>query len=156
MKKLVIIALLGTMALALTLPGVANADEKPLTFTEPIEEVFPNPCTGETITLTGEMVIMVHDLDDAAGGFHETFTIVPHGVTAVGASGTQYRSIGAHSDSFSTGTGRATTFSFSVAFLVVSEGGTDNFVAKATIHFTVNAKGDVTAELEGFRAECVG
>lgn len=156
MKKLVTVALLGIVTLGLTLPGVANADEKPLTFTEPVKEVFPNPCTGETITLTGEMVIMVHDIDDAGGGFHETFTVVPHGITAVGASGTEYRSIGAHSDSFSTGTGRATTFTLSVAFLVVSEGGTDNLVAKGTVYFTLNAKGDVTAEFEGIRADCLG
>lgn len=156
MNKLRSLALLGSLVLGLALATVAHADEKPLTFTEPVEEVFENPCTGETVTLTGEQVIMVHQVDDGAGGFHETFTIHVHGITAVGASGTQYRSVGAHSDSFSTGPGRAASFTFTVAFLVVSEGGTDNFLAKATVHVTTNANGEPTAEVVDFRAECRG
>jgi hypothetical protein len=156
MKKLLSVALLASLALGLALAGTANADEAPLTFTEPVEEVFENPCTGETVTLTGEQVIMVHELDDGAGGYHFKFTTVPHGVSGVGESGTQYHAIGAHSDYFSAGPGRATTFTFTVMFLVVSEGGDDNFLAKATIYFKVNARGDVTAELEEIRFECVG
>lgn len=156
MNRLPRLALLATVALGLALAGTARADEKPLMFTEPVEEIFPNPCTGETITLAGEMEIMVHELDDGAGGYHFKFTLVPHGITAIGPSGTQYRSIGAHSDYFSTGPGRATTFPFTVTFLVVSEGGTDNFLAKGTLQFTVNANGDVTAEFEEIRTECVG
>jgi hypothetical protein len=156
MKKLWSSAVLGTLVVGLVLAGVAYADEQPLTFTEPVKEVFENPCTGETVTLTGEQVIMVHQVDDGAGGFHEKFTIHVRGITAIGASGTQYRSVGAHSDSFSIGAGRATTFTFTVAFLVVSEGGSDNFLAKATIYFKVNASGDVTAERDDLRVECVG
>jgi hypothetical protein len=149
-------ALLGAVVAGLTLAAAAQADEAPLVFTEPVEEVFDNPCTGETITLTGEQVIVVHELDDSAGGYHLKFTIHVQGITAVGESGTQYRSVGAHSDYFGTGSGRATTFSFTVAFLVVSEGGADNFLAKATIYVTVNAKGQVTTVSEDIRAECVG
>jgi hypothetical protein len=156
MKNLQSVALLASLALGLALAGTANADEKPLMFTESVEEVFENPCTGETVTLTGEQVIMVHQVDDGAGGFHEKFTIHVRGITAIGASGTTYRSVGAHSDYFGTGPRRATTFSFTVTFLVVSEGGSDNFLAKATIHFTANANGDPTAEFEKIRAECRG
>jgi hypothetical protein len=156
MNTLRALTLCGTVVVVLALAGVAHADEKPLMVTEPVEEVFENPCTGEVVTLTGEQVIMVHQVDDGAGGFHEKFTIHVRGITAIGESGTQYRSVGAHSDYFSIGAGRATTFTFTVAFLVVSKGGADNFLAKATIHATANAKGDVTAEFEEFRVECRG
>jgi hypothetical protein len=150
------LAFLGIVALGLLLPGAAQADEKPLVLTAPVEEVFPNPCTGETITLTGEMVIREHELEDGADGYHFRFMTVPRGIEAVGASGTRYRSVGAHSDYFTAGPGRAETFSFTVAFLVVSLDGSDNFLAKATIHYTVNANGDPTAEFEEIRFECVG
>lgn len=155
MNKLRLV-LLGIAVLGLALAGVAQADEKPLMFTEPIEEVFENPCTGETITLTGEMMIMEHEVDDSAGGSHFKFTIHVGGITAIGASGTEYRSVGAHSDYTSSGPGRAETFTFTISFLVISEGGTDNFLAKPTIHFTVNANGEPTADVFKFEAKCVG
>ena len=78
------------------------------------------------------------------------------GITAIGASGTTYRSVGAHSDYFSTGAGRATTFTLTVTFNVVSDGRADNFLAKATVHFTINANAEPTAEFEEIRAECRG
>jgi hypothetical protein len=156
MNKVRTFALLATVALGLTLAGVAQADEKPLIVTEPFEEVFPNPCTGETVILTGEVLVILHQTEDAAGGFHEKFTLVPRGVTGTGASGTQYRAVGAHSDAFNTGPGRATTFTLTVTFNVISKGGTGNFLSTATVHFTVNANGDPTAEVVEIRAECRG
>lgn len=78
------------------------------------------------------------------------------GITATDASGTQYRAVGAHSDAFNTGPGRATTFTLSVTFNVISKGGTDNFVSTTTVHFTVNANGDPTAEVVRIRTECRG
>jgi hypothetical protein len=156
MNKLRTLALLATVALGLALAGVAQGDGKPLIVAEPFEEVFPSPCTGETVILTGEVLVIVHQTDDGAGGFHEKFTLIPRGITAIGASGTQYRAVGAHSDAFNTGPGRATTFTLSVTFNVISKGGTDNLVSTATVHFTVNANGDPTAEVVEIRAECRG
>lgn len=156
MKKLRTVALLGTVALGLMLAGVASAGEKPFMVTAPFEEVFPNPCTGETVVLTGKILVIFHQTEDGAGGFHETLMLVPRGITATGTSGTRYRAVGGHSDSFNTGPGRATTFTLTVMFSVVSEGGTDNFVGKATVHFTVNANGEPTAEVEEIRLECRG
>jgi hypothetical protein len=65
-------------------------------------------------------VLAIFHPDDAAGGFHETFTLIPRAVTAAGASGTEYTAVGAHSDAFSSGLGRATTFTLSVTFNVIS------------------------------------
>lgn len=156
MNKLRTFALLGAVALGLALAGVAQADGKPLIVTEPFEEVFPNPCTGEIVILNGDVLVLLHQTEDGAGGFHEKFTLVPRGIIGTGASGTQYRAVGAHSDALNTGPGRATTFTLSATFNVISKGGTDNFISKATVHFTVNANGDLTAEVVEIRAECRG
>ncbi len=151
-----ILALLAAALLGLVAVAAAPAGATRVVATEPVEEVLANPCTGETIVLAGELRVTLSQLTDGAGGYHEVFTIVPHQVTAVGTSGTRYRVPGGHADSFSTGDGRATSFTLTVMFNVVSEGAAANFMGFATVHVTVAATGDVAAELERIRIACRG
>ena len=155
-SRIVLLAATAGLAAAIASGTAASAAQNAVIGTEPFEETFPNPCTGETVILTGELHVVSHQSTDRAGGYHEKFTAVPRGVTGTGASGTRYRAVGAHSDVFNTGPGRATTFTLTVTFNVISTGGADNFVSTVTVHFTENANGESTAEVEHFRTRCVG
>ena len=154
--RVVLVAATVGLTAALASGTAASAAQNAVIGTEPFEEAFPNPCTGETVLLTGELHVISHQSTDRAGGYHEKFTVVPRGVTGTGASGTRYLAVGSHSDVFNTGPGRATTFTLTVTFNVISTGGNGNFVSTVTVHLTENANGESTAEVESFRTRCVG
>ena len=148
------------MVLALLAP--ASAWGKATTVREeetvPFDVVFFNECTGEEVHLTGELLIRVRTTIDATGGIHATFHLTPRHVRGVGVeSGIAYKVVGGERDSFNAAADEAPlVYTATMMFNVVSQGGSDNLKVKYVFHVTINAQGEVTAEIDNFSFACVG
>ena len=139
-----------------SMSGSAQATTIKDRMVEPFEFDGINPCTGETVVVSGELLITNKATFDAAGGGHFTFTLVPRQVRGEGESGTVYKAVGGQREHFNVNAGESLTDTFTNAFNLISQGGGDNFIVHITFHTTVNANGDVTSEMLLDRAECVG
>jgi hypothetical protein len=124
----------------------------------PIDEVLENPCTGEPVHFTGNIRIRGHFTADANGGLHVQGSVQPRGILGTGLeSGTRYRLVGVSrsGDYFPPGEDLR-QFTIVSRFHVLSEGSSDNWVENLTIHVTINANGELTAEVGRFTSRCVG
>jgi hypothetical protein len=144
MRKLVVLLCLLT-ALALAAPVQASAP--PTIIDDPVAgDTFVNPCTGEIVTLAGGVFqIVFHETIEGSDGFHAILEGNAQGVTGVSDTGTLYRAVGGFWAEFSTGPGRAETFTITDVFMLVSRGDGDNFAFIAAFHVTVDANGALTA-----------
>jgi hypothetical protein len=135
---------------------VAQASTSIERFTIPFSIDDVNPCTGEPITLSGELNITNVVTADANGGFHFNYTLVPSQVRGVGASGATYKAVGGEREHFNVTAGETLNDTYTNTFNLISQGGGDNFIVHVTFHVTVDANGDVTAEVVLDSAECRG
>jgi hypothetical protein len=79
----------------------------------------------------------------------------PQGVRGRGlTSGTIYRGTGATHSSFNTSGPPPFEESFVNTFNIIGRGPANNLLVHETIHLTVNANGDVTAEVTNTRVTC--
>ena len=124
-------------------------------FTEPFSLDDVNPCTGEPVTLSGELLITIKTTIDGNGGFHGTFHLVPRHVIGEDANGVTHRAVGGTRDHTNETIGAA-NFTVTDTFNMIGQGGVDDFSAFIRIHVTVNANGVVTVETVLERAECHG
>ena len=151
--------LLVLLALALVIPAATQAQATRIkeTVIEPFDDLIVS-CTGEDVHLTGEQRITAMTVIDDRGGIHTTFQLVPQNVRGVGlTSGIEYKAVGSALNSVNADAETAPLVSTSMSmFNLVSQGGGDNLQVKFTVHFTVNANGEVTAVVENFSAKCVG
>jgi hypothetical protein len=157
MKRLVLLlAVMGTtLALA---AGMALAQANTVTFTEklPFNQILVNPCTGELVQFTGDILFLFHITEDANGGLHVQEHGSAAGITGTGESGTQYRLVGVTRDEFYFAPGEPREETFVNRFHVVSKGSSDNFLVDQTMHLTINANGEPTAEVIREDLQCVG
>jgi hypothetical protein len=102
------------------------------------------------------LLLVSHFREDASGGFHAHFSLVPRHVQGVGASGTQYRAVGGQRETFNVSGHGTVTDTFTSQFLLISQGSVDNLQVRETLHLTITPKGDVTANVDDFSARCVG
>ena len=147
------------LALLAALPLGAAAAEIPdrSRVIEPFSAVFTNPC-GEDVLVTGELLLSFVGVEDARGGRHGTSLRLLRHVAAVGVkSGTPYRVVQLQHAGGSADVDLAPFGSTEVdSFLLVGRGGEANLRAHGTLHYQVDANGEVTAAVEFGRAECVG
>ena len=124
----------------------------------PFDVVLFNECTGEAVDINGELEIRIRTTIDATGGIHGAFHLTPRHVRGVGVeSGIAYHAVGGLHDSFNAAADFAPlVFTTTQMFNLVSQGGSDNLQAKFGLHVTVNAQGEVTAEISNFSLACVG
>jgi len=124
----------------------------------PIDMMVDVPCAlggaGETVHLTGELHSVFHVTEDESGGYHTVSHSQPQGVSGVGlTSGDRYQG---------TGVTRWTTnfnvFPYNDTFInnfrIIGQGPGNNYTIHHNIHVTINANGDVTADVDNFKAEC--
>jgi hypothetical protein len=150
------VLLLATMALAiLAASGVALASQKPQIDRVPIDETVVNPCNGEPIDLTGTFQIVSHVHEDAGGGFHAIAEGNAQGIRGVGASGAQYRATGGFWVEFNSNR-RSEVFNAVEVFNIIGQGSAPNFLLKTTFKYTINANGELTAEVVRTREVCRG
>jgi len=154
-----ILALVITVALAAVTTFSAYAQATTVTDRETVPyETIVTACNGEDVYLSGELLLISQTTVDANTGVHSQFTLVPQYVRGVSSlTGTQYKAVGGDRSHFNIDADSApATYTNTDMFLLVSQGGTENLLAKFTLHVTVNANGETTAFIDNFSAECVG
>ncbi len=118
------------------------------------------PCAadgaGEIVELSGTLHILTRVTVDSAGGVHLTTHFQPQGVGGIGlTTGDHYRGTGVTrttSNERSAGFPASSTFVNNVR--VIGQGPGNNFDLHQTVHVTVNANGDVTANVTNSRTTC--
>jgi hypothetical protein len=145
------------MAIATAAPLSAQATVEVERFIEPFELDDVHPCTGEPMVLAGELLITERVVTDSQGGAHVSFHLVPLHVRGSSGGGEEFIAVGGSREHINEIVGGLPfTATFTDIFNLVSRGGADNFVSRATFHITVNENGEVTAEVENVQVECRG
>ena len=148
---------LGTTILVLLTSSDVSAAATTATFQQKVPvtlNVFLD-CTGEMVEVSGNLHEVIHQ---TINGKRVTFTshYQPMGLQGYGTvSGSMYNATGVtrqvHSFSL---TGAQQTFTFVNRFHFVGTGGAASFYIKQTSHFTVNANGELTSQVDNFDATC--
>jgi hypothetical protein len=138
-------------------PDLAAAQVVSTSVSTPLNAVWWVPCgnggAGESVSLTGTMHQTYHITQSSGGAVQVKYQFRPQGVSGTGLiTGIKYIGTGVTQEAFSAQAGSNHTFVNS--FQMISQGGADNFQVHELVHVTVNANGDVTADIEILRAEC--
>ena len=145
MRKLLLAAV---VALALAAVPAASSAAVVQNVRVPLAATFFDPCTGDVITFSGTIHLLVGVTPDGSGGFHLHVADNVSDVTGVGIpSGTVYHGVGG--DWFELNARPPFPFETTQTdvFGLISTGSTPNLVANDTLHITVNADGTVTAQV---------
>jgi hypothetical protein len=135
----------------------AAADNGAANTSTPIRGVLFSPCSGESIIFHGRMHVVTHTRTDASGGTHMIRHTNFEDVSGVAiGSGRPYRLVQVTNNSANATSGGATEFTQVVVFRVISQGSTDNWLAQIVVHVTVNANGDMTADVTQVGGGCRG
>jgi hypothetical protein len=109
---------------------------------------------GEWVVFTGKLHDMYRVTLDENGGFHMIYLSQPMGVSGVGeTTGDVYRGTGALVEQQNYGlVGETSTWVW--RYHLIGPGKGNNLYMDETFHFTVNANGELTAEVTNWSAEC--
>ena len=135
-------------------PALSAAAEASTHITQPFNSSLLISCAnggqGEMVALSGEVDIVSHSSTDANGGGHLSMHIRPSSVTGVGAtSGLMYRGTGGGLVSqFDAADGHPAVYTMINNFRVLGQGPGNNVLMHMTIHVTMNANGDQTAQVD--------
>lgn len=114
-------------------------------------------CDGEAINLTGKMHVLAHVTTDARSGRHVELQISTENVKGIGTiSGNEYVSSSTHNintNDAETLSGQS-EYTETTKFLLAGKGKLSDLFAKTTLHITVNANGEVTAEVTKVECRC--
>lgn len=112
-----------------------------------------NGGAGEYVTFTGSIRRVWHGTFDANGNFHGTMHDNAQNLRGTGSvTGTTYRGGGAFNESLSVGRGSTSTLVSS--YVLAGQGQESNLRLHATFHFTINANGEVTSNVENLQGSC--
>jgi hypothetical protein len=140
--------------LALGLDRPVFADVVVNTFV-PFNTVVSNACTGEAVTLSGDLHIML-TIQETGNGLRIGTHAQPVGLTGTGAlSGATYHGVGITRENFFVDPPGVFDSTFVNNFYIIGEGGAPNFMVHITAHLTVNANGEVTADIVNINVTCV-
>ena len=107
---------------------------------------------GEEVLLSGNLHLLFH-VTENANGLHIKSLANPQGITGLGAvTGDRYHGTGMTGDNLNVGLGE--NFTFVNNFRIIGAGPGNNFLVHQNVHVTFNANGELTAEVDNFRAEC--
>jgi hypothetical protein len=157
------IGLAGILAglLAVTGQVPAAADGATVVRTE-LSAAATVPCAlggvGEEVVVAGSVLTVLLQTTDASGGTHFVLranydSLVGSGLT----SGTVYHAVateGTSSYDFDPFVGPPYSLTHTQHVRFIGRGPDNDFSVTTTIHFTVNAKGEVTAEVQDLRIDC--
>jgi hypothetical protein len=157
------IGLAGIVAGLLTVAGQipAAADGATVVRTE-LSAAATVPCAlggiGEDVLVDGTALLVIFQTTDASGGTH--FVLRANYDSLVGAgltSGTIYHAVateGTSSYDFDPFVGPPYSFTNTRHVRFVGQGPDNDFSITETVHVTVNAEGEVTAEYSSFQIDC--
>jgi hypothetical protein len=149
-----------------TTPAVADAEVGTMaamtatsTFSFPLPQPFQRfvPCaaggSGELVDLSGTLRLIIHTTVDGGGGFHSEVLVHPQGVTGIGlTTGDIYQGTGATQTTLNGTVGEQSTFVDN--FRLIGHGPDNNFLLHQTVHVTINASGEGTANVFNVTVEC--
>jgi len=153
---LIVTFMVGTAAFMTS--ALAKADTVTTNVKYQVEWTQWVPCAmdgaGESVTLSGEMHKVYHaTVNDGCGSVHITNNCQPQRITGIGlTSGDKYRATGVTQGSFNGWVGTRETDVNN--FRIIGQGPGNNFLLHETVHITVNANGEVTADVDNYRFEC--
>jgi hypothetical protein len=148
------IASVGCIA-CLAAPPAGAAPERG-TFADPVEFRQLNPCNGELVTFTGTVHGRTQTLIDPQGREHRA-THVRFAVTGVGDDGGRYRYLNQQHETVSSA---ATLFPLVITAVqhqrIAAVGSAPNWSARLVVHLTIDADGEVVADVRHERETCRG
>jgi hypothetical protein len=154
------------IAIALSVPALASTatvqaaatTQSQITILSVTGNISDNPCTGEGVLLSGNVIILSEQTVDATGGLHVRFLVSAQGVSGTGLStGIKYQAVGNDGQfDFNTSGPPPSEFTMSLDFHLVSQGPIPNFVFTLLVRVTINASGNVTAVINNVTFSCVG
>lgn len=120
----------------------------------PLNQAVNNACTGELVLLSGELHLLITNQPTGNGlriGTHSQ----PAGATGTGTvSGATYHATGVTVQDFFVDGPPPWDRTFVNNFYIIGEGDAPNFRVHATIHITINANGETTADVMEVRTSC--
>ena len=132
------------------LPAISFTVNEFVDFNLPIEI----ECAGDFVELQGQLHFLFHITQDDNKIIVKTHA-QPQGISGIGTSGAKYQGTGVSQDifkgSFVNGQFTATSIN---NFRIIGQGPGNNLLIHSTIHITVNANGEVTAEVNNSSVEC--
>ena len=116
-----------------------------------------NAGAGELLIIGGTLHIVSKLTIDNAGGVHFSFHSQPQGASGIGQdTGDTYRAVGVtRGNTNISADGLPFVDTFVNNFNMIGTGGGVSFKSHATIHITVNANGDVTANVFNISVTCM-
>lgn len=139
-----------------TLAATVDDVEQTVTFHRTLFIACANEGAGEDVELSGLIQIRSHTTEDANGGIHVSSHVRPDGVIGVGeTSGLMYRGTGGtfEAEGYSAA-GDPATYSYVNNFRIIGQGPGNNMTIHYTVHQTINANGELTADVDLNRSEC--
>lgn len=141
------------LVIGVLMPSTASA----LTFREtvPLQGEVPL-CSGELVTVSGELLVTGHVIEDSAGGVHAHGTVTGRHIQAVSESGTHYRVVWVGTNTFNVSGQGTITLTEVFRIKLITEGGTDNALLQVAAHITITPAGVLTVSFERGTDDCVG
>jgi hypothetical protein len=148
------LALASALAVAAPAPAFAEANPEHQHFRDTLEFGI-TACEGEVVNVTGTILFNRNTFTDAAGQQHVTETTIATGVGEGSEGNTYSYSRESHTTQmFDTGL-VPNIFTQTHAFrFIPREGSGTSFVLEATLHFTINANGDLIVVVSDTSSEC--
>jgi len=111
---------------------------------------------GETVRLTGDLHALFQVTFDEGGGRHVASHFQPMGITGRGElTGDKYQAAGVTRDERNfQPAAYPVEYTYVNHFWIIGPGPGNNFLVHETYHITVNANGEVTAQIDNFWGEC--
>lgn len=158
MLRLTLAALVALAALWVTQPAAATAIVTHQITTIPLAMVVPvTLCTGEDVLVEGQLQIGTHTVEDESGGIHVGIVLNSRKLVVTGlTSGVTYHGTdGAHS-AFSAASPPQNELTEAFELNLASSGEGGNLVVQTVFHETVDANGNVQAQVEVGARDVVG
>ncbi len=115
------------------------------------------PCTGDLISLSGTVHLLMRTTADGNGGFHTTVhnNQALSGIVVDGSNvGAKYRSVGATHENINLHLKPGTTETVISHSALIGRGKAPNLRMRTTTHITVNANGVITANVDKNELSC--
>jgi hypothetical protein len=149
MKKPIVLVL---VAAAFAVPVSAHAG----TVTQIVDfNSAVTACNGDTIELSGQLLIVQTSTSTPSGGFVVSTHFQPQGISGTNLqTGAAYRGTGLTRDIVVTSPAGGTTTTFVNLFRVQAEAGGDSYIVSQLVHLTVSATGVLTASVDKSSTNC--
>ena len=150
--KLKVACLTTILALLLTAPALAEVTTN---IQVPLDMYVFVPCVPEMIHITGELHILL-TVTVTPNTLHFTSHFQPMGVSGVGlTTGDKYQGTGVTRQSVNVnGVVYPYNYTYVNNFRMIGQGPGNNFMVHQNVHLTINANGEVTAQVDNLKITC--